>query len=87
MAAQFHFAENTLALHLLLERLEGLIDIVVANEYLHACILCSKAPSPRRRLTSWLGSRIGKEKSTLAERRTVDEGVSTDAPTLSRAMR
>jgi hypothetical protein len=45
MAAQFHFAENTLALHLLLERLEGLIDIVVANENLHACILCFKRPS------------------------------------------
>ena len=41
MAAELHLAKNSLALHLLLERLEGLIDIVVANEYLHglSCIL------------------------------------------------
>jgi hypothetical protein len=36
MAAKFHLAENPLALHLLFERLEGLIDVVVANENLHA---------------------------------------------------
>src|SRR5665811_511699 len=36
MAAELHLAENTLALHLLLQRLEGLIDIVIANENLHA---------------------------------------------------
>src|SRR5437762_7705280 len=34
VAAKLHFAENALALHLLLERLEGLIDIVVADENL-----------------------------------------------------
>src|SRR5262249_47307798 len=37
MAAELHLAENALALHLLFERLEGLVDIVVANENLHAC--------------------------------------------------
>src|SRR6478735_8091361 len=37
MAAKLHFAENALALHLLLQRLEGLVDVVVANENLHAC--------------------------------------------------
>jgi hypothetical protein len=37
MAAKLHLAENALALHLLLERLEGLIDVVVTNENLHAC--------------------------------------------------
>src|SRR5262245_57126717 len=36
VAAKLHFAENPLALHLLLQRLEGLIDIVVADENLHA---------------------------------------------------
>src|SRR5580658_332351 len=36
MTAEFHLAENTLALHLLLQRLEGLVDIVIANENLHA---------------------------------------------------
>ena len=40
MAAKLHFAENSLALHLLLERLEGLIDVIVTNENLHA------VPSP-----------------------------------------
>src|ERR1700730_17751790 len=35
VAAQFHLAENPLALHFLLERLEGLIDVVVVNENLH----------------------------------------------------
>src|SRR5262249_22404447 len=36
MAAELHLAENALALHFLLERLEGLIDVVVRNENLHA---------------------------------------------------
>ena len=35
MAAKLHFAENALALHLLLERLESLIDVVIADENLH----------------------------------------------------
>jgi hypothetical protein len=37
--AQLHLAENALALHLLLERLEGLIDVVVTDENLHALSL------------------------------------------------
>jgi hypothetical protein len=36
VTAELHLAENTLALHLLLQRLEGLVDIVIANENLHA---------------------------------------------------
>jgi hypothetical protein len=36
VTAELHLAENALALHLLLQRLESLIDIVVANENLHA---------------------------------------------------
>ena len=35
MAAQLHLAKNSFALHLFLERLERLIDIVVTNENLH----------------------------------------------------
>ena len=38
MAAKLHFAENALALHLLLERLEGLIDVVIADENLHRVV-------------------------------------------------
>src|SRR5688572_820622 len=36
VSAELHLAENSLALHLLLQRLEGLIDIVIADENLHA---------------------------------------------------
>jgi hypothetical protein len=36
VAAKLHLAENALALHLLLQRLEGMVDIIVANENLHA---------------------------------------------------
>jgi hypothetical protein len=36
MAAELHLAEYALALHLLLERLQGLVDVVVADENLHA---------------------------------------------------
>src|SRR5690242_3199449 len=36
VAAELHLAEDTLALHLFLQRLEGLIDIIIANENLHA---------------------------------------------------
>jgi hypothetical protein len=36
VAAQLHLAENALALHLLLEGAERLIDIVVPNKNLHA---------------------------------------------------
>ncbi len=39
MATQLHFAENTFPLHLFLQGLERLINIVVPNENLHAVIL------------------------------------------------
>ena len=35
VATKLHFAKDSFALHLLLKRLERLIDIVVANENLH----------------------------------------------------
>ena len=35
MSAKLHLAENPLALHLLFQRLEGLVDIVIPNENLH----------------------------------------------------
>jgi len=37
MPAELHLAENALALHFLLQRLQGLVDVVIANENLHAC--------------------------------------------------
>src|SRR5262249_36713204 len=63
VAAELHLAENTLALHLLFQRLEGLVDVIVANENLHASSFVSalsqcarswdwrcgcKAPAPPR---------------------------------------
>jgi len=47
MATQLHFTEDAFALHLLLERLERLVDIVVANENLHLAAYSSRAASPR----------------------------------------
>jgi hypothetical protein len=35
MPAHLHFAEDALALHFLLERAKRLVNIVVADEYLH----------------------------------------------------
>ncbi len=46
MAAKLHFAENALALHLLLERLEGLVDVVVADENLQRMFLLAESSGP-----------------------------------------
>jgi hypothetical protein len=48
MATKLHFPENALALHLLLEGLERLIDVIVANNYLHeqTFICATKGQSP-----------------------------------------
>ena len=54
MAAELHLAKDALALHLLLQHPEGLIDIVVTDENLHAAFLSIersmrpmvKAPGP-----------------------------------------
>ena len=35
MAVEFHLAEDALALHLLLQHLKGLVDIVATDENLH----------------------------------------------------
>jgi hypothetical protein len=43
MAAEFHLAEDALALHLLLKHLEGLVDIVVTDKNLHAAFLFDRA--------------------------------------------
>src|SRR5215472_6084813 len=41
MAAELHLAEETFALHLLLQSLEGLVDIVVTDKNLHVVFLFS----------------------------------------------
>ncbi len=39
MAAELHLPEDALALHFLLQHLEGLVDIVVTDQNLHAAFL------------------------------------------------
>ncbi len=39
MPTELHLAEDPLALHLLLQHFEGLVDIVVADENLHTELL------------------------------------------------
>jgi hypothetical protein len=39
MLAKFHLSKEAFALHLLLQRLEGLVDIVITDENLHAVFL------------------------------------------------
>ena len=46
MAAELHLAEDALALHLLLQHLDGLVDIVVTDENLHAVSLRSRIDEP-----------------------------------------
>jgi hypothetical protein len=43
MTAQLHLAENALALHLLLQHLEGLVDVVAMDENLHSAFLFDRA--------------------------------------------
>jgi hypothetical protein len=39
MPPELHLAENAFALHLLLQYLEGLVDIVITDENLHLLLL------------------------------------------------
>src|SRR5262249_3623230 len=43
MAARLHLAEDAFALHLLLQHLKGLVDVVVTNENLHSVYLFDRA--------------------------------------------
>ena len=49
MFAELHLAEDAFALHLLLQHLKGLIDIVIADENLHVLFLFDRVkPSDRQ---------------------------------------
>ena len=54
MAAEFHLAKYALALHLLLQHLEGLVDIVVADEN-----LATRCSSLVERLISPMAKALG----------------------------
>jgi hypothetical protein len=45
MAAEFHLAEYAFALHLPLQHLKGLVDIIVTDENLHVAFLFDRADS------------------------------------------
>src|SRR5437588_11564429 len=62
MAAELHLAENPLALHLLLQRLEGLVHIVVANENLHVVPLNS---IPVRPVAFWRRACAARKRGAL----------------------
>jgi len=47
MVAAFHLPEETLALHLLLERLQRLVDVVVADNDLNDLKLSCRFPGRR----------------------------------------
>jgi peptide deformylase len=61
MPPQLHFAKNTLPLHLLLERLERLVDVVVTHEDLHlaACSYSKAHPPSGARIRPSPGFRHG----------------------------
>ena len=68
MDVPLHFAERAFALHLLLQRLEGLIDVVVADENLNqGSLSCwSFPPGP---LKSRLGAAASEQKEITSRRR------------------
>jgi hypothetical protein len=49
MATELHLAEDTFALHLLLQHLESLVDIVFPDENLHGAFLLDRAAEWARR--------------------------------------
>ncbi len=81
MATKFHFPENALALHFFLEGLERLIDVVVANNYLHEQTFVFEFPNidsdagcPWRTPTSSRGDRPLKLGGWITELRDCREG-------------
>src|SRR5262245_14995346 len=60
VAAKLHLAENPLALHFLLQRLEGLVDVVVPDKNLHAVYLfrVTNSPANAPAAPSWLAGRV-----------------------------
>ena len=61
MAAKLHLAENALALHLFLQRLESLVDVVVTDENLHASFLLKWQSGCRMRGGPQTARRVGRK--------------------------
>ena len=60
MPAQLHLAKNTFALHLFLERLERLVNIVVAYEDLHLAACSFLVSGPHLLGTRGIGPRVNR---------------------------
>jgi hypothetical protein len=59
MLAELHLAEEAFALHLFLQRPEGLVDIVVTDENLHVVFLSSPTVDRPNSQGAWTtGARI-----------------------------
>ena len=70
MAAQLHLAENTLALHLLFERLQRLVDVVVTDENLHLAAYSPLQGAPPTGTRARLPTRRGLRKAAAIARAT-----------------
>ena len=65
MLAKLHLAEDAFALHLPLQRLERLVDIVVSNENLHEAFLFNRAVEKYYRLSVRPGLGVYKQHEML----------------------
>ena len=69
MLAELHLTEDAFALHLLLQRPEGLVDIVVTDENLHVVFLFNPTVDRPNSRGAWtLGARIGATLSILTRK-------------------
>ena len=69
MDVPLHFAERAFALHLLLQRLEGLIDVVVADENLNQGSLSYWSFGARPPNVPWPGAAASEQKENWSRRR------------------
>jgi hypothetical protein len=58
MLAEFHLAKDAFALHFSLQRLEGLIDIVVSDENLHVVLLFNPTVDRPNTQGAWAHGRM-----------------------------
>ena len=69
MTAELHLAENPFALHLLLQRLEGLVDVVIADENLNQGSLSYWSLGARPPYVPWSGAAASEQKEITSRRR------------------
>jgi len=64
MPTELHLAEDALALHFPFQRLEGLIDVVVADENLHVKLLFDQAVDRPDSQAVWAMADVGETHGT-----------------------